>query len=78
MSTSHEELSQRESKAQKIIDNPTGYKICEGCDSIVIASAVTCPSCNAYRFDESPDAIIEQAKLLGSRERKTVIHEDFL
>src|SRR6188474_1640278 len=48
--------------------NPTGYKVCEGCDSIVGSGVALCPNCHSYRFDASPDRVILQARILGSRE----------
>ena len=44
----------RAASAARIISNPTAYKICEGCDSIVAASTILCPSCHGYRFEPSP------------------------
>ncbi len=66
----------RAAKAAKIIANPGNYKICEGCDSIVARRAATCPNCEAYRFSTNADAVVEQARLLGGRERRSVTAED--
>ena len=76
MSEANEHLSDRARKAAKIIAAPENFKVCEGCDSIVATREATCPNCNGYRFNEEPDAVIEQAKLLGSREQQSVIAED--
>ena len=72
------ELLDRKKRAEKIIGEPGKYKVCEGCESIVVAKATTCPSCHGYRFDESPDRVIAQAKLLGSRPATTVSWQDYL
>jgi rRNA maturation endonuclease Nob1 len=69
-------LSERAAKAAKIAEEPHLYKVCEGCDSIVTQRAVTCPSCHGYRFNEDAQAVIEQAKILGSREKTSVVAED--
>lgn len=71
-------IEDRARKAAKIISAPTAYKLCEGCESIVLMKAVTCPSCHGYRFDEAPERVIQQAKVLGSRPATTLCDEDFL
>ncbi len=76
MSQENTPLSDRARRAEKIVAKPNDYKVCEGCESIVRQRAATCPSCHGYRFDEDPSAVAEQAKLLASREQKTVIAED--
>jgi hypothetical protein len=76
MSEPNEHLSERARKAAKIIAEPDKFKVCEGCDSIVAARVATCPNCNGYRFNEEAEAVIEQARLLGSREQQSVIAED--
>ena len=69
-------LEDRARKAEKIIADPTQFKVCEGCDSIVAARVVICPNCYGYRFNEESGAVIEQAKLLGTREQTSVIAQD--
>ena len=71
-------LAERAAKAAKIAEEPNLYKVCEGCDSIVTKRVSTCPSCHGYRFNEDPAAVIEQAKILGSREQRSVVREDLL
>jgi len=62
----------RARQADKIVKNPANYKICEGCDSIVLAKAHTCPNCASYRFQEGPASVVAQARLLGKRELQRV------
>jgi hypothetical protein len=71
------ELSDRATRAAKIVLAPESYKVCEGCESIVVLKAVTCPNCHGYRFDNSGDRVIAQAKLLGSRAATSVQPKDF-
>ena len=71
-------LNERAAKAAKIAEEPQLYKVCEGCDSIVTKRVATCPSCHGYRFNEEPDVVIRQAKMLGSREQRSVVTEDLL
>jgi hypothetical protein len=74
--TEENHLADRARKAEKIIARPTDFKVCEGCDSIVAARVATCPNCHGYRFDESPQAVTAQARLLGSRAQTSVVEED--
>jgi len=78
MTTPDSHLTERAKKAEKIIARPQGYKVCDGCDSIVTARVATCPNCNGYRFDASPDSVIAQAKLLASRDQTSVAAQDLL
>ncbi len=66
----------RAATAAKIAANPAGYKVCEGCDSIVGSGTMLCPNCHSYRFDAEPQRVIEQACLLGSREQTSVTADD--
>ena len=70
--------SERARQAAGIVARPGRYKICEGCDSIVSRRVATCPNCYGYRFDTNRQAIIDQARLLGSREKTSVTAEDLL
>ncbi len=71
-------LEDRARKAEKIIAKPTEFKVCEGCDSIVAVRVATCPNCHGYRFDENPDVVVNQARLLASRAQTSVIADDLL
>ena len=71
-----EHLQDRAARARKIVETPQNYKVCEGCDSVVAARVVTCPNCHGYRFDESPDRVVEQANLLASRPQQSVTSTD--
>ena len=78
MSQEDEHLGERARKAAKIIAQPSDYKVCEGCESIVRLHVVTCPNCHGYRFEDDPQAVVLQAKLLASREQRSVVEEDLL
>lgn len=71
------QLEKRAKRAAEIAAKPQDFKVCEGCESIVLAKAITCPSCHGYRFDASPERVIAQANLLGSRPATTVSLEDY-
>lgn len=69
-------IPDRAAAAAKIAANPVGYKVCEGCDSIVGHTTNLCPNCHSFRFENSPQRVIEQARLLGTREQRSVTAED--
>ena len=69
-------LEDRAARARKIVAAPQNYKVCEGCESIVTARVAACPNCHGYRFDESPERVVEQANLLASRPQQSVTSED--
>ncbi|RYD36560.1 MAG: hypothetical protein EOP86_05675 [Verrucomicrobiaceae bacterium] len=76
MPTHADSFEDRAKSAAKIIKSPANYKICQGCDSIVLMKAHTCPNCASYRFEESMAAVIRQARLLARRERRSVVPAD--
>lgn len=76
MTTENAHLADRAARAEKIIAAPGHFKVCEGCESIVTARVVDCPNCHGYRFDESPERVIEQARLLASRPQQSVTAQD--
>lgn len=69
-------MNQRELAALRIIKQPFLYKICEGCDSILVKENNICPNCKSYRFDDNDIRIISHAKELGNREQRSVTEED--
>ncbi len=69
-------LSSRAEKARQIAETPGKYKVCVGCDSIVVSKTNICPNCHAYRFDSSPERVIWQANELANKEQSTVAPDD--
>lgn len=65
-------MTERLQKAQEIASNPSAYKVCEGCDSIVELQTTLCPNCHAYRFDSSNVRVVDQAIFLGSKKKTSV------
>jgi len=63
----NESLTARAERAEQIKRKPELYKVCEGCESIVVAEAATCPNCHGYRFDLDPARVRAQAEVLGKR-----------
>ena len=66
----------RQATAARIAADPSGYKVCEGCDSIVGGATMLCPNCHSFRFDGSAQRVIDQANILGSREQTSVTSSD--
>jgi hypothetical protein len=65
--SNNETLAARGERAAQIIRQPELYKVCEGCESIVVMDAATCPNCHGYRFDTSAERVTSQAEILGKR-----------
>ena len=63
----NESLIARAQRAAQIARQPELYKVCEGCESIVVLDAATCPNCHGYRFDTDLTRVVEQANILGKR-----------
>ena len=76
MTPQESHLKDRARKAAKIIAKPTEFKVCESCESIVTLRAATCPNCHGYRFDETPESVVTQARLLASRAQTSVVADD--
>lgn len=72
-SNNHQE---RIKQAEKIMEQPDDYKVCEGCGSIVTARTVSCPNCHAYCFDETSESVKKQARLLAKRAAHSVLSSD--
>jgi len=68
----------RARKALKIIASPFRYKVCAGCESIVANHVSHCPNCHGYRFVESGEAVVQQARLLATRPQQSVTAADLL
>ena len=69
-------LREREKRARRIVRNPSQYKVCGGCDSIVAAKVHICPNCHSYRFQDDNQVVIDQAHTLSRREQHSVASED--
>jgi ribosomal protein L40E len=76
MSAPEEASENRRQQAEKIEKHPEQYKVCEGCGSIIVARAVTCPSCHAYLFDTTPARVVAQARELALRAPLSVLSTD--
>ncbi len=50
------------------------YKICEGCDKLLMHTYDVCPNCNAYRFNTAKSQVVKKLKKLLKQEQ-AFIHE---
>lgn len=69
-------LADRAKRARKIVRNPSLYKVCMGCDSIVANKVNICPNCHSYRYQGDEEYVVAQAKALSMREQNSVVAED--
>ena len=76
MSSLSDANKERLKQAEKILEQPAEYKVCEGCGSIVTARTISCPSCHAYQFDETEIRVVTQAKILAKRQASSVLSSD--
>ncbi len=71
-------LAERARRARRIRKNPSLYKVCFGCDSIVASKVNICPNCHAYRFECDEERVKDQATVLSTREQNSVVAEDLI
>lgn len=71
-------LMERARRARRIVRNPTHYKVCLGCDSIVASKVSLCPNCHSYRFEDESGFVVRQARMLSQRQQHSVVAEDLL
>ena len=76
MSSLSDASKERLKQAEKILEQPADYKVCEGCGSIVTERTNSCPSCHAYQFDASELRVVTQAKVLAKRQASSVLSSD--
>lgn len=71
-------LIERAKRARRIVRNPSQYKVCLGCDSIVANKVNICPNCHSYRFELDESFVVHQAQVLSRRQQHSVVAEDLL
>ena len=71
-------MTPREQQALGIVNNPQLYKVCCGCESIVVARVNLCPNCHGYRFLVDAQSVIDQARYLSTRQVNTPTPDDFV
>ena len=76
MSLMSDANKERLKQAEKILESPADYKVCEGCGSIVMLRTISCPNCHGYRFDETEKRVAKQAKALAKKQASSVLSSD--
>ena len=66
----------KEEAAKKICAHATYYKVCEGCESVILHDSIFCPLCEGYRFDTDIDHVIQATKALVKKEKTDVLSSD--
>jgi hypothetical protein len=61
--------AQRKERSIVILQNPSQYKICEGCGGLLFNNKNNhhCPFCSAYRFNYDHSDICAAARQLGDK-----------
>lgn len=67
----------KEIAAQRILKNADLYKVCEGCESVVLIDSIFCPICSGYRFNESLTVLLKTIKELLKKENTTIVKSDY-
>lgn len=62
--------------AQHILNNYEYYKVCEGCESVILYDHIFCPLCSGYRFNESYKFLETVVKELVNRDLTDILNED--
>jgi hypothetical protein len=70
------DVNERLAMAVAIMLNPSKYKVCEGCGSIVSLKTTICPNCHAYRYNDDSNYVVKQAECLGNSEQTSVTKDD--
>ena len=72
-----DEKTKRRKKSEVIIKFFKSFKLCCGCESLVLAAESVCSICNAYRFEDAKEDIIAQALKLGNQEQTVLTAADY-
>jgi RNA polymerase subunit RPABC4/transcription elongation factor Spt4 len=62
--------------AQIMLDNADCYKVCLGCESVILYNSTFCPLCDGYRFDENVEQVIKFIKALTKKDNTTILPPD--
>jgi len=68
----------KEEAAQRILKNADLYKVCEGCESVVLFESVYCPVCDGYRFNENLTVLVQTIKALLKKKNTSIVKHDDL
>jgi len=77
MSDDSDAMKKRKAAAKKILARAEFYKVCEGCESVIIFDSAFCPVCNGYRFDDDLRRVKHTIEELAKREQSSILPSDF-
>jgi len=78
MSRANDSIKKRQAAAKKMLRNADLYKVCEGCESVVLFNSVFCPLCSGYRFNEDLSILVQAIKALLKKKNTSIIDSDLL
>ena len=73
-----ESIKKRKAAARRILRDIEHYKVCVGCESVILKKDAFCPVCDAYRFNEDTEYTRRVVEELSKREQISVLPSDFI
>lgn len=78
MANDNDAIKKRKAAAKKILSKANLYKVCEGCESVIIFDSIFCPVCESYRFNNSLERVKRAVEVLSQREQTSILPSDFI
>jgi len=75
MSGSNDKKNRKTRAAQHILTNWEYYKVCEGCESVILHDHIFCPLCSGYRFNEEYKVLENVVTELVKRDLTDILNE---
>jgi rRNA maturation endonuclease Nob1 len=72
-----DEIKKRKKLAEKILKNIYYYKLCEGCESVILIDSIFCPVCDGYRFNKNLEHIEKAVHELANKTQSSVLPADY-
>jgi len=73
-----ESIKKRKAAAKRILRDIEFYKVCVGCESVILKEDIFCPVCDAYRFNEDQEYTRRVVEELSKREQASILPNDFI
>lgn len=70
--TDQERIDEGERLVRAVTETPGCLRVCMGCGGIVRDTAAICPACEAYRFEEEPERVIQHIREIAARPENSV------
>ncbi len=72
-----DEIKNRKKIGDKILKNIKYYKLCEGCESVILIDSIFCPVCDGYRFNTNLDIVRKAVHVLANKKQSSVLPADY-